>query len=313
MARLPSSPIHAPGPEGELQAGGRRGTQAARARRGWAVSGVRRLTLSEWFMGLQVRAIRRWHVHNPGQLRLDVSLLREAWRLRRAREPGLPERIPWTAIFIRAVGRLCVAAPNLNRMLFHTPLGRRIVEFPYVTVNVPVRLRESDYLAACILQDADTRTLFEIAAAIAAFRDTSQDVLPIGRILKGDHNTWHRRLRLWLLHEAAYRLPWLYLKRRGGGISVSSLLHRRDGARVQAVAWGPTALTFAPTALVEEGDRLWLEVGMAVDHLVLTGDEAVREAARLQAILDGLVDEVATAPLPPLPAAGGALAPRGGG
>ena len=114
---------------------------------------VRRPNLEEWFLDLQLRAIVQEHVHNPLLATFDVSLTAAAWDAVQSR------RAPWTAIGAKATAMLVRRHPNLNRMAFRTPLGRRVVDFPYVTVNVPVLLRQSGHLGACLVPRADERAV----------------------------------------------------------------------------------------------------------------------------------------------------------
>lgn len=243
-----------------------------------SVPAVRRPTLEEWFLELQLRAIVREHVHNPLATSFDVSRIRAVWGDRRP---------PWTAIGVRAVGMLARAHPNLNRMAFRTPIGRRVVDFPYVTVNVPVLLRRSGHVGACLVARTDERTVEEIATQLATFRETELRDLPVGRYFEGQRNTWWNRGQLRLMHWAAYALPWFYVRGGGGGVSVSSLLNHRAAPAVHGVALGPTGLTFTLTAVREEGGRTLLDVGIAMDHTILTGNEVWEGMTTLRRILEG--------------------------
>ncbi len=241
---------------------------------------IRRPDLEEWFLGLQMRAIAREHVHVTLYCDADVTALDRA-----ATAAGLP--LSYTAVGVRAAAILARRHPEVNRMLFHTPLGVRVVEFPYVAVNLPVKLEGSGHLAAIVLRDADRVPLAEVATRIHAFRRTELATLPIGRLFVGNRDAWWRRVVLRAIHWAAWRLPWLYVRKGGGGISVTSLLnHRGDARRVQVAGLGPTALTLTLAGLTRGSDgEVRLSVGVAVDHALVPGDLAGRVLADLLEIL----------------------------
>lgn len=240
---------------------------------------IRPPDLEEWFLGLQIRAIAREHVHVVLYVDVDVSGIERA-----AAAAGV--RPSYTAVGVKAAAILARRHPEVNRMLFHTPIGRRVVDFPYVAVNLPVKLARSGHLAATVLRDADQHAVGAIAEHIHQFRQTELADLPIGRFFVGNHNTWWRRLVLRGIHWCAWRLPWLYLRGGGGGISVSSLLnHRSHGHRVHVTGLGPTAITLTLASLQREAGRVVLSLGVALDHALLPGDEAGRVVADLVQIL----------------------------
>ncbi len=241
---------------------------------------IRRPDLEEWFLALQMEAIVREHTHVTLCFDADVTALDRA-----AAEAGV--KLSYTAVGVRAAALLVRRHPDVNRMRFHTPIGVRVVDFPYVAVNLPVKLIPSGHLAATVIEDADRTPLDALASRIHTFRHTELEALPIGRFFIGNHNTWWRRLVLRTLHWGAWRLPWLYVRKRGGGVSVTSLLnHRGHGRRARVAGLGPTGLTITLSALNRDANgTVALSIGVAIDHALLPGDEAGRVMRDLVEIL----------------------------
>lgn len=245
------------------------------------MSRIRPLTLEEWFTRHQLQAIARRHFHLPVTVSVDVSTTARAYAAR-------GEKPPWTALVVRAAAQLAVRVPEVNRLLFDTVLGPRIVEPSYVAVNVPVILAHEGrpYLSATVLQDPAARSVAEVQAELRAARAVSPVEKPIGRLLAGARNTWLARTRLRAIHWAVWHLPSLYLKHRGGGISVSSLLlHSRPDVRIWAPSYGPTCFTICVTGVHEAAGVTTLHLGIGYDHLALSGERAAAAVVALSEIL----------------------------
>jgi hypothetical protein len=229
---------------------------------------VRRASLEEWFLDLQLRTVARDHFHIPFTVDVPVGELFAAWRDR--------GRVPTPAIVVRAVAALAVARPLLNRMLFRTPLGMRILEFDQVRVNVPV-LTEHDgrrYVSAVVVDDAASRTVEAIHDQIREARRRPVTSLPINRLFVDGRDTILRRVRLLVTHQLAYHSPRAYAAGGGGALAVSSLHHRRHPhTHARGVALGPNALTALVLGVHGEGDDARLHLGIAFDHALLKGDE----------------------------------------
>ena len=229
---------------------------------------LRRQGLEEWFLDHQLRRVYRDHDFVQWQLTIDVTELWAAWKAL--------GRVPATSLVIKAVALLAVARPNANRMLFRTFLGTFVAEFPYVNVNVPILMRGDDeeQLGAVIVRDADQKSVAEIGAILKEAAGRHPKTLPVGKLVFGKKNSWFNRLRLKLVHWAVCNFPRAYMKHGGGGLSVTSGLHRRP----HGIAWwgaplGPTGLTFGATEVRTVGDRKELHMGVGIDHGLIGGDE----------------------------------------
>lgn len=247
---------------------------------------VRSPTLEEWFLAYQLERVKRDHFHLPFQQDVDVTPLHRAFASR-------GERLPVTALLIKALGMLARGHPEANRLVFRTPLGMRILEPAYVAVNVPVTYRSGDqeHLGAVVVRDPDAKSLGEIRAELRAARQRPLEELPVGRLVYGQPNTWWRRLRLRLVHDAVWGLPWLYERHGGGGLAVSSLMNLDSpDLRLRMIAYGPTALTVGCCHLEAVEDRQLLRLGIAYDHMALPGERGVALCKELGRILEGRRD-----------------------
>ncbi len=251
------------------------------------MSRIRALTLEEWFTGHQLRAIARRHFHLPIVTSVDVSETARAYAAAGAKPP-------WTALVVRAAARLAVEVPEVNRLLFDTLWGPRLVEPSYVAVNVPVILSHEGrpVLSAAVIREPGQRPLAEVQAELRAARSKVVAEQPIGRMFVDNRNTLLARTRLRLVHWVVWHFPSLYLKHGGGGISVSSLmLHNQPQVRIWAPSYGPTAFTICVTGVHQAGDQTTLHLGIGYDHLALSGERAAAAVVALAGILAGRVDE----------------------
>lgn len=243
------------------------------------MSPVRRLTLEEWFLDLQLRTVREDHVHLPFSVDLDTSAVDAAWA----------GRVPWPAVMIAALGRLGRELPEVNRMMFRTPFGARVFEPDGVHVNVPVQVEHEGrrLLSAVVVRDADRKSVEAIREELRAARQRDPRELPLNRhLLDGRDSLW-RRAVLTAAWFGSYRLPWVYA-RHGGALALSSLHHLGEPGLVsRGVAFGPTSLT----VLLFTGSSGTAQLGIGVDHAVLSGEtigRAVATLARIVASGDGL-------------------------
>jgi len=242
---------------------------------------IRKLTLEEWFTRHQLLAIQKRNVHLPVTLTVDVSRLA-------ARHGPKP---PWTSIVIRAVAEVAKQIPDINRVYFDTWFGPRIVEPPYVAVNVPVVLVHDGvpHLSALVVRDPGNRTLDEVTAEIRAGRERKLSDQPIGKMFIANENHVLNRLKLRLIHHVVWHFPSIYLKHGGGGISVSSLLlHNKPDLRIWAPSYGPTCFTVCITGVSARGDgKTEMNLGIGYDHGVLAGERAAHAVVQLTEILSG--------------------------
>lgn len=242
---------------------------------------IRRLTLEEWFLDHQLRNIKAERFHIAFHLEVEITAIEDAW--------SQEDRLPLTAVVIKAVGLWCAQHPCLNRVLFRGLWGDRVVEFDRVNVNVPVMLRRDgiEQLSATIIQDADQKSLSDIRAELKEAINRDPMSLPVGRYVWGRSNTWWNRLRLRVIHWVVNRFPGFYVRAGGGGVGVSSLLHNREeGVVCMAAARGATAICVIPTSTRKDDlGRLFLQLGVTMEHSILAGDALTATFGTLRDIL----------------------------
>ncbi len=241
---------------------------------------IRRQTLEEWFLVHQLRHAARHHFHLPLFVEADVSAVAKAFG-------SAP---PWTAVLVKALALTARVHPAINRAVFRTFWGTRVVEFDEVRVNLPVLVTDDAgraHLSATVVERADERPVADVREALRAARARRPADLPIGRLFVANRNTLLNRLRLRLVHFAVYNLPHLYVRKGGGGLSVSSLLSLAEpGFRGWAMSYGPTAFTAIAISVTDEPDgRTVMRVGVGYDHFALPGHEALSALRTLSRVL----------------------------
>jgi len=230
---------------------------------------VRKLSLAEWFLHYQLGYCWKNYHHLPEYLDCDVTGLVSA-----TEEAGL--RFSPTAAVVKACAMLLEKRPKLNRMLFHTLFGLRMLELDSNRVNLPVIIHNqgSPVLSAMVIQDAHKKSVSAIHSEIREFSKTDLTDKPIGRFVASHRNWWWNRMVLRGIHFIAHRVPQAYAS-KGGGISVSSLMRRNvQGLVLRGMAFGQTALTVCVTGLHKGSDgRFTMNLGLDCNHSVLEGDE----------------------------------------
>ena len=243
---------------------------------------IRKLSLEEWFLNYQLSQIQKNHFHFPIELDADLTRLNREYKKRN-------QSLPITAVLIKAVGLLANRYPVINRMYFKTLFGERLVQFPYVSVNLPLLIQSSEqkHLSAITIANADQLSISEIRNLISEGRSRPLETLPILRRVIKSRNHFMNRWILKRIHDLVFRFPALYLKKKGGGISVSSLMNISDkNGSTRPYSFGSTALTVcASSALPGPDHQLTLKIGMGFDHYALSGHEAVEAIAGLGKIL----------------------------
>jgi hypothetical protein len=240
---------------------------------------IRKLTLDEWFLQHQLQSIGKEHFHLPAILELDLSRISDAYKARN-------EKLPLTAILIKAAGLLLSKHPEINRQIFYTLTGPRFVEFDGNHVNIPVLLEFNGvkYVSATVIKNADVKSPKTIQNEINDFRKTPLTKLPIGKYIVGRPNHLFSRLRLRAIYWFIKRFPSLTLKAGAGGIAVSSLLNLpHQGVTTSFFSRGPNAFTLCACSYAEEKNRL--NLALSWDHLTGAGYEGVSAALTLGKIL----------------------------
>ncbi len=247
---------------------------------------VRKQSLEEWFLCHQLGAIRRNHFHLPFSLEADVSAVARVYSDRN-------EKVPYTALLIKALAMTAVKVPEINRMVFSTPFGKRVVDFDFNRVNVPVVVEKDGkrHLAVMTVEDAHLLSLSEIRDRLRAAKSIDVGKLRIGKLVVGKKNNLFNRCRLRLLHRLTFAFPSLYV-RFGGGLAVSSLLPlREEGLDLLLHSYGPTAFTLCSSTVISDAaGKQRLRIGIGIDHYALSGEEMVRASAELNRVLAALTD-----------------------
>ncbi|MBI4345669.1 MAG: hypothetical protein HY553_02365 [Elusimicrobia bacterium] len=242
---------------------------------------VRRQTLQEWFLDYQLRHEWKRRFFNPVSLDVDVTALAEAYEAK-----GRPA--PWSAIIVKAAALLAERVPAVNRVVFRTFYGTRVVDFDQIIVNFPMlRSREGQpVLSAITIPEPHRLSIEMIRDVIRAGRRRKLSDTKVTKYVVGP-NTFLNRLRLKLLHATVVNFPHLYVKLGGGGLSVTSLLFLSDeSVRCRVTPYGMTAMTIgALTVSREAGGRRLLHLGLGFDHTALRGDEGAVAAQTLARIL----------------------------
>lgn len=246
---------------------------------------IRRQTLEEWFLVHQLHHLSRRHFFLPLHVEADVTEVAARWG-------GAP---PYTAVLVKALAMTARAHPAINRAVFRTFWGTRVVDFDDVRVNLPVLVSDAQgrtHLAATVIDRADERPVEAIREALRAARARRSEDLPIGRVFVANRNTLWNRLRLRLIHFVVWNAPGLYVRKGGGGLGVSSLLLLAEPDFAGwAMAYGPTAFTAISCSVTPEAGRVRMRVGVGYDHYALPGHEAlaaVRTLGRVLAAGEGL-------------------------
>lgn len=241
---------------------------------------VRRPTLDEWFLDYQLRHASSRHFFLPIDVDADVTPIAKAWE-----ERG--KKAPWTAIVVKATALMAERHPDVNRAIFHTFYGTRIVEFDKVIVNLPIMLKENGHsvLGAIPIPEPQKLGVAEIQDRIRKGKARPLAETKVSKYLVRP-NTLLERTRLRAIHFLVYNFPRLYERMGGGGVSVSSLLnHSADDFRCRVMSYGATTLTVGAASVAAEPDgRRLLRLGVGFDHAAQRGDEmmaAVRTLCRV--------------------------------
>ena len=232
---------------------------------------IRKLTLAEWFLRFQLLKLAKNHFYLPIELDLDVTDLYQYFESQN-------KRIPVTAYVIKLAAMLRKSAPYSHRIIFPTLFGPRLLEASQSIVNVPIILNEKglEILTAITIKDADQKTLSEINHEIKCAKQRPLKDYPIVNFVSRSKNNFIHRSLLRALYFLAYCVPQVYIKKGGGGICVSSLFNNHhEDFRNRPYAYGPTALTFCLSSIVELEKKYYLRLGIGYDHTAFSGNEVI--------------------------------------
>ena len=244
---------------------------------------IDKLSLQQWFLNYQLRAIQKKHVFNPIFIEADITKLEHLYKQR-------DQKPHYTSILIKALAMTAQEHPKINRALFSRPWGDCLVTPPTINVNFPHYITDEnqDYLIASTVISANEKSVTEIRDFIrTACRKKLSETI-VAKHFKKKNSLWMRTY-LKLIHFVAYNFPRLYLQKNGGGLSVSSLLnHAEDNFRCTPIAFGPTAMTLSSCSVVTESDgRRVMRLGLAWDHCTGEGNDLILSVKTLTKILQG--------------------------
>ncbi|MCF8059904.1 MAG: hypothetical protein K9K67_11445 [Bacteriovoracaceae bacterium] len=247
---------------------------------------IRRPSLDEWFLIYQLKKIKQ-QFHIPIYVDVDVTRLANHYQ-----ELGVPA--PYTLLLIKAASLLIHEEPLVNKAVFHTFYGLRVVEFPYNSVNVPITMiRENKkVVSATKVIDAYNLTNLEIRKELKKATKKSLDELPINKIIHTKKNNIFNRSKLKLIHFLMMNFPILYLRNQAGGISVSSIPHQYDpDSPIQGMSFGMTGVTLFSSSMKKEEEKTYLRLGIGFDHMICHGDVAMKASTTLCHILSAKSSE----------------------
>lgn len=246
------------------------------------MSQINSLSLDEWFLAKQLKSIKKGF-HLPYNIKVDVSKLSEYYRSQN-------KRPAYTALLIKSASQLIHEMPEINRCCFHTFYGMRLVSPKYNAVNIPLttEIDGKSVVTGVSIDDAYKKSLEQIREELKAKRPQSFDQLPLNKIIHcGKFKAW-QKLKLRGLLFLFSHFPKLYLKKKGGGISVSSLMNlAKKGCEVEMNAFGMTTLTISACSVEfnHETGQEKLCVGVAFDHIATHGALGTKAILRLSEII----------------------------
>lgn len=248
---------------------------------------VRKPSLEEWFLMHQLEHIKKNHFHLPFNLTIDVTKLAKHYR-----EKNL--KMPITALMIKASALLARKVPEVNRVVFRTFYGTRILDPSYISVNLPIMIRseEQNFLAATVINNVDQKSISQINEDIKKALGQKLSDLKIGKYVYKKKNSFYNRMRLRLVHFVVNNFPKIYENFSGGGLAVSSLMnHNHEDFDMSMMAYGPTAFTIGSCTLKEVKEKHFLKVGIAYDHFAFSGELAILASKELSMVLTGKNEE----------------------
>lgn len=245
------------------------------------MSKLQSLSVDQWFLAKQLKDIKKGF-HLPFHFSVDCHQL-----LQRYQSAG--KRPPITALLIKAASQLIHERPELNQACFHSWLGIQVAKLNYNAVNIPLmtEIEGKKVVTGISIEDAYKKSLLEITSEIKAKRPVSFDQIPINKIIHGPDLNIIKKIKLSFLYFIFCHFPSLYVKKRAGGISVSSLMNfSNEQAPVHMSAFGMTTLTISSCSLDSNGQ---LHIGVAFDHLITHGATGVEAIIHLSTILQRLI------------------------
>lgn len=241
---------------------------------------IRCPSLDEWFLSKQLEKIKHGF-HLPTSMEIDLTEFITEYK-KQNKNP------PTTALLIKAASQFIQDFPEYNQVYFKTIFGRKIVSPSYNSVNVPVELslNGKQVISAVAVKDAYKKSLSEINEELKKEKLKTLENLPVNKLIHGEGNIFLRKLKLRIILFLFFNCPGLYVKNRGGGISVSSLFRGNpDNLDMTVLAYGMTTFTLCSAAVVEKEQQSILKLSVGFNHIVTHGINAPRSLASLSKII----------------------------
>lgn len=241
---------------------------------------VRALSLDEWFLSLQLDKIKDGF-HLPFRVKVDITHLVEKYEAEN-------KKLSLTSLLIKASSILIKENPEYNRAFFKTIFGKKIVEPSYNAVNVPIEINHNQIkiVSSVAIQDAYQKSLETISSELKKEKSKTLEDLPVNKLIHGPGNYYLNKLKLRLIFFVFSNFPGFYLKKHGGGISVSSLFSvNKSNDDILATAYGMTALVLCSANSYKKENKTFLTINIGFDHGVNHGADCVRALSQLVSIL----------------------------
>jgi len=242
---------------------------------------VRALSLDEWFLSVQLEKIKEGF-HLPFAIKVDITHLVKKYEKEN-------RKLSLTALMIKASSLLIKETPEFNRAFFNTIFGKKIIEPNYNAVNVPIEIVHNGkkVVSSIIIRDAYQKSLEQISGEIGKEKTKALDDLPVNKIIHGSGNYHLNKIKLRLILFIFSNFPSIYLKKRGGGISVSSLFAaNKSNYDIFATAYAMTTLVLCSASTQKQEEKTFLTINIGFDHVVTHGADGVRALAQLVSIFN---------------------------
>ncbi len=242
---------------------------------------VRRASLEEWTYVYVHRRVWREGFFVAGSLETDVTAIAERFA---------GGRTPWTAIVLKALALTGEAHPAINRMVFDTVFGVRVVQFDRVGVALPVLVTADGEPKARMetVFDAHRCSLAELRAELSRLREKPPARHNLLRFSETHSNNALTRTVVRLAAFTAFNFPGLLEKAGGAGLALSSLVSMHEpGLELKGAGLSPAGLSLSLGGVTERAGRVFLPLGLCYNHVVCRGDEAYAALKTLWRLLSG--------------------------
>jgi len=247
---------------------------------------IRCLSLDEWFLCKQLEKINHGF-HLPMQVEVDITSFINSYKEQN-------KKPPITALLIKASSQLIKECPDYNKVYFNTLFGRKVVMPSYNSVNVPIELslNGKQVISATSIKDAYLKSYEEINAELKNEKNKTLEQLPVNKLIHGSGLKFIRKLKLRMILFLFLNCPHLYVKNKGGGISVSSLFTGNpENKSMEVMAYGMTSFTLCSATIIEQNGRSILKLGIGFNHIVTHGINAPKAISHLSTIISKLAEK----------------------